>query len=627
MEDLIQIETMILGLLLIVSLVAIVVRRFNMPYTVALVLAGFLLSLRSGIELEITSEIILTLLLPPLVFEAAFHLKFDALRDNFTTIALLAVPGVILNMLVVGGVVGWGAGLSWPIALVFGSLIAATDPVAVVVIFRKLGVPKRLEVLLEGESLLNDGTAIVIFNLAIVSALTGHFDLVEGVFEFIRVAGGGIAVGVLLGWLTSRLASRVDEYLIVTTLTTIVAFGSYTLAEYLEFSGVLAVVMAGLVSGNVGPRSMSPTTRIILTNFWDYVTFLANSAVFLLIGLEIDLPQLFAHWQSILWAIAGVLLSRAIVIYGLSRLGRSLPADWRHVLFWGGLRGAIALALAISLPHTLGPERNVVVVMTFGVVLFTILGQGLSLDWLVHRLGLISRSEERIEFERRNARALGARASYEHLRSMHEDGLISTHTWTRMRPLLEERMEALTDAVQEALRHAPDLEAAEVATARREVLSAKRSKFTALRRDGLLSAETYDQLVSEIDMALDAGVDNWAMRLIDREAQDNIKHLIFIIVQQRDRETVISTLATQGIFATVIQAHGGFLGQPNQLLLVGVPEGCLDDAISKLKSICRGRIEYLQSPPDAFPMVVTPVPVRVGGATLFTFDVERFIWM
>src|SRR4030066_428207 len=284
MDQLLQVETLILELLLVASVVAIVGRRFRLPYTVALVLAGLALSIRSGLDIQLTPNLILSLFLPPLVFEAAFHLNLDELRGNLRTIVLLAVPGVILNMFLVGGVMTFGAGMSVPLALVFGALIAATDPVAVVSIFRKLGVPKRLEVLLEGESLLNDGTA----------------------------------------------------------------FGSYLLAEQLHFSGVLAVVAAGLVNGNFGPRGMSPTTRIVVFNFWEYMAFLANSAVFLIIGLQLDPPALLNNWTMILWAIAGVLVSRIVVIYGLSRLGQGIPLAWRHVLFWGGMRGAIALALALS---------------------------------------------------------------------------------------------------------------------------------------------------------------------------------------------------------------------------------------------------------------------------------------
>src|SRR3990172_1999466 len=214
MSELVQLETLILELLLIVSLVAIAVRRFRIPYTVALVLAGLALSFRASIEIALTPELILTILLPPLVFEAAFHLNLEKLQRNLTTIGLLAVPGVVITMLVVGGILHLGAGLSLGPALIFGSLIAATDPISVLAIFRRLGAPKRLEVLLEGESLFNDGTAIVIYGLALNAVLSGRFNLIGGVIDFAVIAGGGVAVGLVLGWLVLQLIGRIDDYLV-----------------------------------------------------------------------------------------------------------------------------------------------------------------------------------------------------------------------------------------------------------------------------------------------------------------------------------------------------------------------------------------------------------------------------
>jgi CPA1 family monovalent cation:H+ antiporter len=180
-------------------------------------------------------------------------------------------------------------------------------------------------VLLEGESLFNDGTAIVVFNLMIAIIATGQFGLVSSVINFIIVAGGGLAIGLLLGLILSQAIRFIDDPLIETTLTTVLAFGSYIVAEQFHVSGVLAVVAAGLVSGNIGPRGMSPSTKILVFNFWDYVAFLSNSVIFLLIGFQINLPVLLANWQVILWAILAVLVARAVGVYGLSRIGRGIP--------------------------------------------------------------------------------------------------------------------------------------------------------------------------------------------------------------------------------------------------------------------------------------------------------------
>lgn len=514
MEQFLQAETLIIELLLVASLVAIAVQRFRVPYTVALVIVGLLITFQQPVDLEATPELILALFVPPLVFEAAFHLNLSELRHNLPGILMLAVPGVLLSTLIVGTVLDWATPLSFAAATVYGALIAATDPIAVVALFRALGAPKRLSVLIEGESLLNDGTAIVIFNLAVVAAVTGHFSPVEGVMEFIRVAAGGVLIGVALGWLTAQVIARVDDYLIETTLTTVLAFGSYLLAERLHFSGVLAVVAAGLVNGNLGPRGMSPTTRIVLFNFWEYVAFLANSLVFLLIGLQVNIPALAAAWQPIVWAVAAVLLSRMIIVYSLtwltnrfarwmgSRTLEPVPLRWQHVLVWGGLRGAISLALALTLPATLEPDRTLIKTMAFGVVLFTLLAQGMTMGPLLRWLKIIVRGEAQAEYEMRHARLAALRAAEARLDTLHQEGMLSTLTWRKLKPELSLRAGVLVEAVQEALQADPSLEAQELSTARREMLRAERSVLTDLLREGVIAEEVYETLAVEVDAQL-----------------------------------------------------------------------------------------------------------------------------
>ncbi len=625
LDQLVQVEILVLALLLIASVVAILVRRVRIPYTVALVLAGLALSLRSPVEVELSPELILSLFIPPLVFEAAFHLNLNELRENLSTIAVLAIPGVILTMLIVGLIVALGAGLSLGMALIFGALIAATDPVSVVAIFRQLGAPKRLEVLLEGESLFNDGTAIVVFNLAVVAVLTGDFNLVDGVLDFIRVSGGGILIGLLLGWVFSRMIAQIEDHLVETTLTTVLAFGSFILAEQVHVSGVLAVVAAGLVNGNLGSEGMSPTGRIVVLNFWEYVAFLANSAVFLLIGLDIDLPGLVGSWQQILWAIVAVLIARAIGIYFLSRLGRDMPTRWRHVMFWGGLRGAIALALALSLPPRLGAERQTAILMTFGVVLFTLLGQGLTMDWFLQRLRLIVASEEQIEYEKRRARALAARASRDHLQRLHSEGLISSHTWDRMRPILAQRIDALTSSVQEVLGQAPELEFQEVETARREMLRAQRNMIVTLRRDGVISEETQEELVTEIDLVLEGRSEYWPSKAVISGPIPDVDLLIAAVVQEQDLESALNSLGIRGIPTTRLESRGGFLREPNHLLLIGVPDVLLEDVVEALRLASHNRVRFLDSIlPETEALVAPAREVEIHGATVFILDVERY---
>ena len=508
MHEFLTTETIVVILLLVISLVAIAVTRLRIPYTVALVLVGLGMSSQQSIAINLTPELILALFVPPLVFQAAFHLTADELWRNLPSILMLAVPGVVVTTLVIGGIVALSGWQTLPIALIFGALISATDPVAVVALFRALRVPKRLAVLVEGESLLNDGTAIVIFNIVLAIALTGQFNPLQGIADFVRVSLVGTLIGLMLGWVTSRLIARIDNYLIETTLTTVLAYGAYVSGEWLGVSGVLAVVAAGLVCGNLGPKGMSPTTRIVLFNFWEYVAFIANSLVFLLIGLQVNIPALASAWAPILWSIVAVLVSRVVVIYGLgwliSRLfDEPVPVKWQHVLTWGGLRGAISFALVLSLPMELGDAQNRLLrVMTFGVVLFTLLIQSTTMAKLLQWLRIETKSETQDEYEMRHARVVAMRASAEHLQRLHREGLLSTHAWEILKRETEQQIETLSSEMRKMLLAAPKLEAEEIDNARRELLRAQRSALIGLRRDGVISEEAFEQLAAEVDTGL-----------------------------------------------------------------------------------------------------------------------------
>ncbi len=627
-EQFLLVEEIIIGLLFVAALVGIAAHRLRVPYTVGLVIIGLVLSLRGQVDIQISPSLILALLVPPLIFEAAFHLNINDLRQNLAPILTLAIAGVVLTTIIVGVIIVWGTGLALPVALVFGALVSATDPVSVVALFRTMGVPKRLQVLLEGESLFNDGTAIVVFDLVIVGALTGleSFNLTSGVLEFLRVAGGGVLVGLVLGWLVSQTISRIDDYLIETTLTSVLAFGAYLVAEpLLGVSGVLAVVAAGLVNGNIGPRGMSPTTRIVVANFWEYAAFVANSFIFLLIGLRIDLTELYNEWQLVVWAIAAVLIARAIAVYGLSRISGNIPSKWRHVLFWGGLRGAISLALALSLPLTLQGASEIQF-MAFGVVLFTLLVQGFSMGPLVRRLGLIERSDMQEEYERRHARAVASRASYEHLENRFRQGLLSDHVWKTLSPFLAEHSRHLADSVREVLTSDPSVEAEELDTARREALRAQRSALNSLRRDGVITEENYEQLVTEVDAALTEEHIGWPELLGSHEVQRApINRLMAVVIQEEDLENAFGALTKLGFSLTRLPSSGGFLRKQNATLLVGLSHGHEAAAVKALTKSCRRRVTFLSNPIEGLPVAIgSPLQVSVGGATIFTFEVERF---
>ncbi len=614
--DVILIIEIVVGLLLISSLVGIVTERLRIPYTAGLVLIGLVLALVGQRSVSVSPELILGILVPPLIFEAAFQVKAKDLMKDLAPILSLAIPGVLLTTFLVGGFLYWSTDFSLVTALLFGSLIAATDPVAVVALFRSLGVPHRLQLLLEGESLLNDGTAIVIFNLMLTIAVTGYFNLWESIINFLLVSGGGVVIGLVLGLLISLAISLIDNSLIETTLTSVLAFGSYIIAEQFHVSGVLAVVAAGIVSGNLGPSRMAPTTRILVFNFWEYAAFLANSFVFLLIGLQIDLNILLTDWNAILFAILAVLLARAASIYGLSWIGSGVPLRYKHVLYWGGLRGAISLALALSLPASLGEQVPVLRSMAFGVVLFTLLVQGITMKPFINWMGLIEKSPAQTEYESLNARAVMARSAYRHLKNMHRDGLLSRHVWNTLSKPIEEHVESLIDAAAQKMSSHPDIESQEMESAIKEALRSERAALRTLLQDGNISEDVFSNLVQEIDSSL---TENQSELIQSLRMQDlkNIQDMITVVIQDRDLEKVTTALQPYGYPFTHIASTGGFLGRKNVTLLIGVPAG----KISQVKGILKNAVS--DHSPSSQSKTSEPEMIQ-GGAALFTLDVERY---
>lgn len=504
--------------------VSILVRYIKIPYTVALVLVGLLMSvLQLPLEITISSELILALLVPPLVFEAATHLKWDDLRADLFPILLFALLGTLLSTFLVGGATSWALGLPLVAALAFGALISATDPVAVIAFFRSLGVDKRLSVLVEGESLFNDGIAVVIFSLAMgagLSMATGTyegFSLADAIIEIVVVSFGGLMIGAVLGGVVSYvILKNLDDALIETAVTVALAFAAYLTAEDfgllfnlgdIHFSGILSVLAAALFVGNIGRINTSPTTRVTLDNFWEFLAFVMNSFIFLIIGIRIQIDRLTANIIPILVAVVAVLVSRMIVVYGLSWLhGRiqprmHIPRNYRHVIFWGGLRGAIGLALALTFTgEVFSPAvAEDLQAMTFGVVLFTLLVQGLSMSSVIEHLGLSKHEPIREEQQRRQVRIYAKRAGRKELNNLHDAGILSTAIWRAMGTVYDSRIEARTTLLQEYLAEYPELEQEMVLQARTDVLRAERTAVADANRRGLITEEVQEELFREID--------------------------------------------------------------------------------------------------------------------------------
>ena len=384
-----------LGFLLFVSaLVAMLTRRLHLPYTVGLVLAGMALYFSHVyIKWHLTKDLIFSVFLPPLVFEAALFIHWRDLKKELPVVTLLATAGVVLAAAVTAVGMHYALAWDWGSAIVFGVLIAATDPVSVIATFKESKAHGRLRTLIESESLLNDGTAAVAFVAALGVIAGGHETVLSiGGALFVTIIGG-VLIGGIIAYLFMLLAGRTPDYLVEITFTTLAAYGSFFVAEHFRCSGVLAALTAGLVVGNFrSSGSISAAGRHALGPFWEYVAFVANSLIFLLIGAQEAQQHFKGLWVPVLLAIALVTLGRAATIYPLCALfARSrLKVDMRHqhVLFWGGLRGALALALSLSLPEDF-PRRDLIVVITFGVVAFSVFAQGLTITPLLRRLGQI----------------------------------------------------------------------------------------------------------------------------------------------------------------------------------------------------------------------------------------------
>ncbi len=393
------VEQVIIFFLLVIAITTWIGNKLPIPYTVGLVVAGLVLTLIPALHIKLptfTSELILGLFLPPILFRAAYQLHLDELRKNFSLIALLVSIGVLLTTIIVAVIITLlNPTIGLLVAAVFGALISATDPVAVIALFSENHVSPRLQTLIEGESLLNDGTAIVIFSIVLQAAHSGgELNLLTGLLDFVRVAFGGALVGGLIGYLVARMLYHIDDPIIEMMLTTCLVFGSFLIAQQLHVSGVLAVVVAGLIHGYIGFSNMSDITKQTVNIVWGYVAALSNASIFLLIGLTINLEDILSHLSLTAIAIFAVLVSRIVIVYGLVPLHilifqrhLPIPMKWRHIMFWGGQRGAVSLALALSLPYDL-PQRNSMLIMTFGVVLFTSLVQATSMPWLVQKLNL-----------------------------------------------------------------------------------------------------------------------------------------------------------------------------------------------------------------------------------------------
>ena len=509
-----DLETRFILLFLVATAVAIAVRRLYVPYTVALVVAGLLVGAWHLFPApHLTRELLYSAFLPGLLFEAAFHLQFDEFWRNRLTIGALAVPGVVAStaliaVLLAPAVHSAGAltGFSWHQALVFGALISATDPIAVVSLFRTMGAPHRLTTLLDSESLLNDGTSIVFFTLALslVSGAAGRPGAIAA--EFLSIVGIGGLIGAVFGALASVVMRRINDPMLEITLTTVAAYGSFVCADTLGYSGVIATVTAGMLCGNIGCKgAVSAATRITANTFWEYVAFALNSVVFLLIGFSIRLPVLLRYWLPILLAFLVVTASRALVVSTscalLRRTRERFPWSWTVVLTWGGLRGALPMVLALSLPETF-PYRELIVSMTFGVAVLSILIQGATTSAVLRHLGLGGFPHGEISYEVRRGQRQAAESALAELERVSRDAVASPNIVQHLRADYRQRLKGADAQVRRLRVDKERLRSHELDRLRRRLLLVERDRIMQDYYQGLFSPEGRDELLEDIDVRL-----------------------------------------------------------------------------------------------------------------------------
>jgi CPA1 family monovalent cation:H+ antiporter len=521
----------ILSVFIIAAAVGIVVAKVgDFPYTIALLLAGVGASVAGvTIEISLSHDLILLVLLPPLLFEGAATTDLERLRRNIVPVLGLAVPGLLVSVLALGVAGQYAFGFDLLVALLFAAMVLPTDPVSVLALFEELGAPERLSVLVEGESLVNDGVGVVLFTalLARIGAegaggdppLFSPAGAVDLGLNIAVVAGGGLVVGVAAGYLVYRVMVSLDDHMTEIILTIILAYGVFLLAEHyvhalvgVHFSGVIATVAAGLLVGNRGAEfAMSPRTKVAIFNTWETGAFIVNTFIFLMIGVTTPVGDLLANWRLIALAIGLTLAARALVVYPITTVVNrfsepTVPRDYQHVMLWGGLHASIPIALVLGLSGEAGLSaelRTTLRAMVFGVAAFSLVVQGLTMSTLLDRLGIVTRSDAEELYELLVGRARAVDAALEVARRLHGRGELAGEVFEDFTAEYEREKTQLDDAIAQLLSEDPEIRREQLLAGERQVLRQEKSALMEAMQAGTISDDVGERLLDEVDLKLD----------------------------------------------------------------------------------------------------------------------------
>jgi monovalent cation/hydrogen antiporter len=517
-------ELVILGVLVAVAALFVLAEFTDVPYPILFVLGGLTLGFVPGVpNVELNPDLVLVIVLPPLLYSAAFFSSLRDLRRNIRPISLLAIGLVLATTFGVAWVAhSFIDDLSWKAAVVLGAIVSPTDAIAATSIAERLNVPRRIVTIIEGESMVNDATALIVYKFAVAAVVSGSFSIGDAGLAFLGRAAGGVAVGLVVGWLVAKVRRRLDDAPTEIALSLLTAYFAYLPAEALGVSGVLAAVTVGIYLGWLAPQLVtSPATRLQSQAVWEILVFLVNAFLFALLGLQfqglVDSLKGFSAGTLLGYgAIVGgtVIVIRLLWIFPNAYVPRLLfrsirerdpypPWQWPVVIGWAGMRGAVSLAAALALPLDTDagaafPARNLIIFLTFCVILVTLVFQGLTLPKLIRALHV--EADDGAEVEEIKARKHAARAAIARIDELAAEDWVRDDTADRMRGLYDYRLRRFAARFDDGDDGALEQQSLSYQRLRREALIAEREAVYDLRNQGVINDAVMNRVVRDLDL-------------------------------------------------------------------------------------------------------------------------------